>query len=511
MPHVPNLARLRSQRFPTLALALGVFLLCIVAFCAACGEPWSPPEPPDVPIGAVQIVPDSAVVLEGTVLRLEVSVHAGDGTALSGRAASLYSLSPNIAVVRSDGQVEARSLGVARIVAEAEGASDTAAVDVRLLFRTISAGAGHTCGVSTTHRLYCWGDGALGRLGTGTDRSSVVPVAVATDRRFDAVSAGGDATCGLSGSEAYCWGNNGARHLGTGTKPGAMTPTSVAGGHAFTSLALNTLHACGVTIANRAFCWGADWAGQVGNGPPPSGLAPLEVVGGADFTAIATGWLFTCGVSSDGMARCWGFNDQFQLGVPTVPESCVWPDGTPAPCSTTPILVTGGSSFASVVAGGGHACALGADGRASCWGANAFGQRGDGTTRASPSPTPVASTPALVAVTAGDRHTCSLDGDGRIWCWGYNGRGALGTDATFDSCDGGLCSTTPVKVDTDLRFDAVSASAGSGGSHTCGVSRSGHAYCWGLNGAGQLGAGYRGGLSFEPLLVAGQLPVAPQR
>ncbi|MDH3290454.1 MAG: hypothetical protein OEO20_07925 [Gemmatimonadota bacterium] len=86
MPHVPNLARLRSQRFPTLALALGVFLLCVVAFCAACAEPWSPPEPPDVTIGSVQIAPDSAVVLEGTALRLEVPVHAAAGSRDSGPA-----------------------------------------------------------------------------------------------------------------------------------------------------------------------------------------------------------------------------------------------------------------------------------------------------------------------------------------------------------------------------------------------------------------------------------------
>ncbi len=510
MRHVPNPFRLRDQRLPTLPLAIGVFVLCVMAFCAACGEPPSAPAAGGPPIASVRVTPDSAIMLEGTRLRLAVSVRDSAGSELVGRPVSFSSLSPHIAAVASDGQIEARTLGIARVVVEAGGLSDTATIAVRVLFRTVSAGAGHTCAVSSTHRLYCWGDGGLGRLGDGTDRSSPVPVAVNADVRFQAVSAGGDATCGLSGVEAYCWGNNGARQLGTGTKPGMWTPARVAGGHAFTTVAIGTLHACGLSVTDRAYCWGADWAGQVGNGPPPSGLAPLAVMDEEAFTAIALGWLFTCGIASDGTARCWGFNDRMQLGVPTVVESCVWPNGTPAPCSTTPVAVTGGRSFVSVVAGREHACGLDADGQAWCWGGNAFGQRGDGTTQVSPDPSPVVDAPALVALTAGDRHTCGLDVDGRIWCWGYNGRGALGTDATFDSCDGGLCSTRPVVVQTDLRFSAVSASAGLHGSHTCAVSRSGQTYCWGSNGVGQLGAAYRGGISFEPLRVFGQPTLDPE-
>jgi alpha-tubulin suppressor-like RCC1 family protein len=46
-------------------------------------------------------------------------------------------------------------------------------------------------------------------------------------------------------------------------------------------------------------------------------------------------------------------------------------------------------------------------------------------------------------------------------------------------------SGTPVAVSGGLAFSAVSA----GNDHTCGVTRSGTAYCWGLNSNGQLGDG----------------------
>ena len=87
---------------------------------------------------------------------------------------------------------------------------------------------------------------------------------------------------------------------------------------------------------------------------------------------------------------------------------------------------------------------------------------------------------------------------------GYNGKGALGTEGSFDSCSGMLCSTTPVRVQGGIEFRSVSVSPGLGGSHTCGVAESGFVYCWGSNAAGQLGRGYTGGVSFEPVRILGQ-------
>ena len=83
-------------------------------------------------------------------------------------------------------------------------------------------------------------------------------------------------------------------------------------------------------------------------------------------------------------------------------------------------------------------------------------------------------------LTAGGSHTCGLTEAGRAWCWGRNGFGQLGDGSTRDS-------PVPMPVRGELRFARLSG----GGAHTCGESRSGDLYCWGNNIQGQLGDGTR--------------------
>jgi len=79
-------------------------------------------------------------------------------------------------------------------------------------------------------------------------------------------------------------------------------------------------------------------------------------------------------------------------------------------------------------------------------------------------------------VAAGGRHSCELTSSGSALCWGSNDQGQLG-DGTLDD------RTDPAVVAGDLTFAQLSA----GASHTCGVTRDGDAYCWGNNERGQLG------------------------
>ena len=80
-----------------------------------------------------------------------------------------------------------------------ESASPTLAVAAAaapLLFRAVSAGESHTCGVTTDSRAFCWGSNFLGKLGTGSEISRLVPAPVLGGLRFRNVSAGGIHTAG---------------------------------------------------------------------------------------------------------------------------------------------------------------------------------------------------------------------------------------------------------------------------------------------------------------------------
>ena len=139
-------------------------------------------------------------------------------------------------------------------------------------------------------------------------------------------------------------------------------------------------------------------------------------------------------------------------------------------------------TFASVDGGYVHTCGVTTSGAAYCWGDNFSGQLGEETAssvwyRSSPAPVAVAEV-KLTTISTGVWHTCGVTPSGAAYCWGDNFFGQLG-DGT------GVARATPVPVAGEFRFAAVSA----GSFHTCGITTSGAAYCWGDNSNGQLGDG----------------------
>jgi len=170
---------------------------------------------------------------------------------------------------------------------------------------------------------------------------------------------------------------------------------------------------------------------------------------------------------------------------------------------STPLTLTvnssgGGSSFLAIAlaAGSAHTCGLTSAGPAYCWGDDNYGQLGNGATPVNEgisTPVPVAGGLTFSALAAGSAHTCGVTGTGAAYCWGWDGFGQLGTGST-----GG--GPTPEAVSGSLTFSALAT----GQYYTCGRTSSGAAFCWGNNENGQLGDGSRTSYGF-PVAVSGGL------
>ena len=202
-----------------------------------------------------------------------------------------------------------------------------------------------------------------------------------------------------------------------------------------------------------------------------------SVVSVSDFEIrpdlLAAGEDHTCAIDADGAVWCWGTGNSGQLGTGQTVNR--W-----QPFITDSLGV--GRTAIDITAGGDHTCAVLDDGTVSCWGANAYGQLGDGTNtlRSSPTQTLPLGRPA-VAVEASMFSTCALLDNGSVSCWGRNHQGQLGrgfSNASGDNFPNPPALTLPMPG--GLKVVAIDIS------HymKCGVLEDGSIACWGAYGGG---------------------------
>lgn len=351
---------------------------------------------------------------------------------------------------------------------------------------SVAAGWYHTCAIlgqpgDSSGRLRCWGADDQGQLGDGDAlrQDSPVPVdVVGLASGVTRVAAGAFHTCAIQNGEAYCWGRNAEGEVGAGfTAPNYVYPQPVTnvptGG--FTQMAPGGGHTCACSSAGEVFCWGANDRGQLGLGQPDANFnnKPLRVTSLSGIASVTAGRYHSCALSSGGAASCWGADDYGQVG-----------DGVAGPFPTglsvaTPTAIGSLVGVLAIAAGSQFTLAIAPgtpDPQLWGWGTNADGELG------SSHPPDAVSSPTLAtipvkptALAAGRAHTCALSGGG-LTCFGADDRDQLGAPAG-----------STVNVSFGVASPPTQVAAGY--DHTCAVLADGSLYCWGSNERGQVGNG----------------------
>ena len=332
----------------------------------------------------------------------------------------------------------------------------------------VDEGKDHTCAILVDASLWCWGRNHHGQVGDDSTTNRVSPVQVDLGTGVDAVavSAGDDHTCAITDSgDVMCWGYNIRGQLGDGTTNETHIPIEANHSTGLRAVSLVTAgrSTCAIFDNGSVGCWGSKYTVFSDNGAVTGNVHLVDL--GVGVTAMMLDGIasHTCAVTDNGSMQCWGVNTNGQLGdgncSSTINSDCSSENSFPGEGdSTVQVNLSAGLTVLAAATSADATCALLSDDSLRCWGA----QSGefDNTSDLKLNPFELTfSEGAHVAYTDQD-----MDGDGT--------RNIFDTHQTGDSDGDGV-------VDVDDDYPANSARwtdcpAGQYGRLTCADADSGH-------------------------------------
>jgi alpha-tubulin suppressor-like RCC1 family protein len=290
---------------------------------------------------------------------------------------------------------------------------------------------------------------------------------------------------------------------------------AVSGLSGVTAIAAGDDYSLAVLKNGIVMAWGKNNFGQLGDGTSTGpdrcagsacSTTPVPVRGLRGVAAIAagSGSEHSLALLSDGQVMAWGLDNEGQLGIGTSTS----PRGCGGNCSTTPLAASELDGVTAIAVGEFHSLALLSNGTVMAWGGDVYGQLGDGDLERRECEAPCSRTPVAVsglsgvkAIAAGVRHSLALLQNGTLMAWGDNADGELGdgTSSGPSDCFSTLpCSTLPVPVSGLSGVTAIAAGGFESNyeSQSLALLADGTVEAWGGNAYNELGAGPSGGPNY---------------
>jgi alpha-tubulin suppressor-like RCC1 family protein len=263
----------------------------------------------------------------------------------------------------------------------------------------MAVGAFHSVALRSDGTVWAWGNNDHGELGDGTTTDHPTPVQVATLSNIVHVAANEFHSFAVrSDGSVWAWGANGLGELGDGTTITRKVPVMITGLPFITQVSAGRYHTLALALSTQVFAWGNNFYAQLGDGTTTTRLRPVELGGVARVIQVAAGLDHSIVLRENGTLLSWGANDVGQLGNGTISPLLQYLPGN----------VTGLTGVTRIATGAYHSLALLPDRTVRTWGGNSFGQIGDGTVNAQPTPTAVPNLTDVVYVSSGEYHSQAM-------------------------------------------------------------------------------------------------------
>lgn len=284
-------------------------------------------------------------------------------------------------------------------------------------FTQVTTGTRHTCAIDTNQDAWCWGDNYDGELGLDffdpTHIGSPQPRQVFGGLKFLAIQAAFSATCGLTTThQVYCWGKNATSLMPSLAGGWANDPRLVPTAEPIADLDVNYTHACGRVANGNLYCWGSNWGFELGTlswtSAPQCATCPampllmqanIPALANQQVSLVSTGAHGTCAHTASGQTPCWGW------ALPALPA---------------------GRSLDRLSRGFQHYCAI-SRGTLECAGMQALGDGSEYFDAPGVGPVKVGpASLAFRELDTGHQATCAIGYDENVYCWGSTSYSQLG-------------------------------------------------------------------------------------
>lgn len=426
-----------------------------------------------------------AALVAGLVVLVPMPAVVADDTPAAGSSTTDLNLRPVVGATTGGEPVEIEGLSLSTS-----------------LFAQIEAGNGTTLALTQDGRLYAWGYAGWGQLGNGTQDTATVAVPVdmtgALAGKVVTQIAAGSANCLVltADGELVGWGSNLYGQLGPHpadgnvvTRPRTIDTSGLrlAAGETITKIDASDFRTTVLTSRGRLFAWGGNSHGQLGNATTTDSDTPVSPNPGAMGAAavisdFAVGGDTTYALAG-GKVYAWGSNSIGQLGNGSSGSDY----SVPIAVDTSGVL--SGRTVTRIEAGSSFAVVMTTQGALYAWGANSYGQLGNGTKDYSSVPVAVdlaggsLSGQIVDSIEVGFFQVFAMDKQGGVHGWGFNIDGQLGTGSS------GTGESLPVKMDLSPFEGRTVLKVSSGYRHSLAIDAAGRLFGWGSASDGRLGVG----------------------
>jgi alpha-tubulin suppressor-like RCC1 family protein len=270
-----------------------------------------------------------------------------------------------------------------------------------------------------------WGKNDQGELGDGstsyretspvttTGLSSIIQVSDGSNGFGEALDSSGN---------VYSWGDNNSSYAELGRTTGGSNDPTPAQVTAVTGnikqLATGFGHTLALTTGGTLWVWGYNNSGQLGDSTKTANTyAPFALSSGilSSIVQVSAGYNDSYALDSSGNVWAWGAN------FTTTPTKILGP------------AVSSGPRILNVAGGYNHGLAVDSGGNAWAWGLNQYGQLGNGTTGSSyVSPFKLSSFGTVASVWASTYESFAITTSGEVYGWGANWWGQIGDGTTTE-------------------------------------------------------------------------------